>query len=143
MEMGGHHSRSGRCEEKTIIHGWIPTRTGLCSSPSLYRLSKASGLGMAGRHIMFCIIAGKSNKKTPWPESASELYRPSDCSLSAKLVPTFADRGVLCGQRDGSIRPYSRFSKPEPLLFLSSSSSVALTKLSGPRSRPTTSHKIW
>jgi hypothetical protein len=30
---------------------------------------------------------------TPWPESASELYRPSDRRLSAKLVPTFADRG--------------------------------------------------
>jgi hypothetical protein len=31
--------------------------------------------------------------KTPWPESASELYRLSDRHLSAKLVPTFADRG--------------------------------------------------
>jgi hypothetical protein len=31
--------------------------------------------------------------KTPWPESANELYRPSDSSLSAKLVPTFAHRG--------------------------------------------------
>jgi CBS-domain-containing membrane protein len=31
--------------------------------------------------------------KTPWPESASELYRPSDRRFSAKLVPTFADRG--------------------------------------------------
>jgi hypothetical protein len=30
---------------------------------------------------------------TVWPESASELYRPSDCRLSAKLLPTFADRG--------------------------------------------------
>jgi hypothetical protein len=30
---------------------------------------------------------------TPWPESVSELYRPSDRHLSAKLVPTFADRG--------------------------------------------------
>jgi hypothetical protein len=30
--------------------------------------------------------------KTPWPESASELYRPSDRRLSSKLVPTFADR---------------------------------------------------
>jgi hypothetical protein len=29
---------------------------------------------------------------TPWPESASELYRPSDRHLSAKLVPTFSDR---------------------------------------------------
>jgi CBS-domain-containing membrane protein len=31
--------------------------------------------------------------KTSWLESASELYRPSDRSLSEKLVPTFADRG--------------------------------------------------
>jgi hypothetical protein len=28
-------------------------------------------------------------KKTPWPQSASELDRPSDRRLSAKLVPTF------------------------------------------------------
>jgi hypothetical protein len=29
---------------------------------------------------------------TPWPESASEPYRPSDRRLSAKFVSTFADR---------------------------------------------------
>jgi hypothetical protein len=28
-------------------------------------------------------------KQSPWPESASELYRPSESYLSAKLVPTF------------------------------------------------------
>jgi hypothetical protein len=28
-----------------------------------------------------------------WPESESELYRPTDSRLSEKLVPTFADRG--------------------------------------------------
>jgi hypothetical protein len=32
---------------------------------------------------------------TPWRESASEPYRPSDRPLSAKLVPTFADRRYL------------------------------------------------
>jgi hypothetical protein len=32
-------------------------------------------------------------KKTPWSESANDLYRPSDCRLSAKWLPTFADRG--------------------------------------------------
>jgi hypothetical protein len=47
------------------------------------------------------------------------------------------------GQRDGSLRPYSRFSRPEPLLFLPSSSSIVLTRLNEPRSRPTTSQKIW
>jgi hypothetical protein len=31
-------------------------------------------------------------EQTPWPESASELYRPSDHRLSAKLVPVFSDR---------------------------------------------------
>jgi hypothetical protein len=30
--------------------------------------------------------------KNPWPEYASEIYRPSDRRLSAKLVQTFADR---------------------------------------------------
>jgi hypothetical protein len=30
---------------------------------------------------------------TPWRESASELYRPSNRRLSAKLMPIFADRG--------------------------------------------------
>jgi hypothetical protein len=79
---------------------------------------------------------------TPWPELAKELYRPSDRRLSAKLVPTFADGGPL-DQRDGSLLPYSQISRPEPLLFLSSSSSLVLTRLSGPRSRPTTSQKIW
>jgi hypothetical protein len=36
------------------------------------------------------------------------------------------------GQREESLRPYSRLSRPEPILFLSSSSSIVLTRLSGP-----------
>jgi CBS-domain-containing membrane protein len=32
-------------------------------------------------------------KRTPWPESASELNRPSDRRLLVKLVPNFADKG--------------------------------------------------
>jgi hypothetical protein len=36
---------------------------------------------------------------TPWLYSASELYRPSDRSLSAKLVPTIADTKVSRRQR--------------------------------------------
>jgi hypothetical protein len=35
----------------------------------------------------------KQKQQTPWPESVSEIYRPSDRRLSAKLVPTSADRG--------------------------------------------------
>jgi hypothetical protein len=49
------------------------------------------------------------------PQSASELYRPSDSRLSAKLVPTIASRGVSRGQRNGSLRQYPRLSIPELL----------------------------
>jgi hypothetical protein len=38
-------------------------------------------------------LKGLETKKNPWLESASELYRPSDSRLSAKLVSTLADRG--------------------------------------------------
>jgi hypothetical protein len=41
----------------------------------------------------------KQTNQTPWHESESELYRPSDLCLSPKLVPTFADRRVSRSQR--------------------------------------------
>jgi hypothetical protein len=45
------------------------------------------------------------NKQTLWSESTNELYRPSDRRLSAKLMPTFADRGCHVGSMTD---PYSR-----------------------------------
>jgi hypothetical protein len=44
----------------------------------------------------------KRDSRTPWPESANELYRPGDSHLSEKLVPTFAGRGSR-SQRGGSL----------------------------------------
>jgi hypothetical protein len=88
------------------------------------------------------VFQGNYFQKPPWPESATKSYRPSHCRLSAKLVPTFAD--IRCHVVSvTSLRPYSWFSRPDPLLFLPSSSSVALKRLSGPRSRPTTCQEIW
>jgi hypothetical protein len=43
-----------------------------------------------------------AEQQTPWPEFASDLYRPSGRDLSAKLVPTFVDRGASRSQRGGS-----------------------------------------
>jgi hypothetical protein len=63
--------------------------------------------------------------------------------LSAKLVPTFVYRGVSRSQCVRSPMVVISFSRPEPFFFLPSSSSVVLTRLSGPRSRPTTSQRIW
>jgi hypothetical protein len=42
--------------------------------------------------VIIIIIINK--KQNLWTESACKLYRPSDRRLLAKLVPTFADRGV-------------------------------------------------
>jgi hypothetical protein len=44
-------------------------------------------------------------KITPWPESASEIYRPSDGRLLANLVPNFAFRGCYVAR---AADPYSR-----------------------------------
>jgi hypothetical protein len=79
----------------------------------------------------------QTKKQTPWSESACELYQPNDRRLSAKWLPTFADTGChVVSMMD----PYGRFLDflDRSRYFLSSSSSVVLTRLSGPRSRPTT-----
>jgi hypothetical protein len=38
--------------------------------------------------------------------------------LVGEVSANFADRGVSRSQRNGFPRPYSRFSRPDPLLFL-------------------------
>jgi hypothetical protein len=62
--------------------------------------------------------------------------------LVSEVNANFDGQRVSNGQRDEFLRPYSRLSRPKPLLFLPSSSSVVLTRLSGPHSRPTTSQII-
>jgi hypothetical protein len=98
-------------------------------------------------HVYHC------NKRNPWPESESELYRPRDRLLSAKLVTTFADRGCqvvsvtdpycrILGFLDRSshfffqVAPlwYSRGwvgPVPDPLLLRKSSSAGNRTRTSG------------
>jgi hypothetical protein len=59
-------------------------RKGGCSNSGSDQLHNINGLES---------IISVTHSLTPWPESVSELYRPSDRRMSAKLVPTFADRG--------------------------------------------------
>jgi hypothetical protein len=77
--------------------------------------------------------------KTLRPKSASKLYRPSDRRLWVTLVPIFAVRGShVVSMTD----PYGRilyFLDRSRYFLLPSSSSVVLTRLSGPHFRPTTS----
>jgi hypothetical protein len=113
--------------------------------------------GLHGHQLGYTV-----NEQSQWSESASKLYRPSDRRLSAKLVPSTADTKTYwltdwltvsckvtwldltwldrrchvvsvtdpCGRNLGRL-DWSRY------LFLSSSSSIVLTRLSGHRSRPT------
>jgi hypothetical protein len=58
--------------------------------------------------------------------------------MSAKLAPTFADRVCRVVSATISMAVNLGYLDPEPLLFHWISSSVILTRLSGPRSRPNT-----
>jgi hypothetical protein len=65
----------------------------ICASvcPSLSLLSNGILLIILIAHHYLSVYVNK--QQTPWLESASEQYRPSDCraALLAKLVPTSAD----------------------------------------------------
>jgi hypothetical protein len=65
--------------------------------PMVSRLNLPAEMVLAWLWRKFYANNKQTNKHTyiqsPWPESASELYRPSDRRLSAKLVPTYDDRG--------------------------------------------------
>jgi hypothetical protein len=70
----------------------------------------------------------------------------TDCATATcwqNLVPTFADRGVSHGQRGGSPMVINLFSRLEPLVFFQVAPHLSSQGLSGPRSRPTATQKIW
>jgi hypothetical protein len=73
-------------------------------------------------------------------DTALKLTKLRGLRLRERTIPTERPPFVG-GHHDGSLQPHSRFSIPNPLLFLSNSSSIVLKRLSGPRSRPTTSRK--
>jgi hypothetical protein len=133
------------CQICTVL-AWIPSQVGSCGICGGHcgagsgflqgNVYSPAGSVLPPSHLTSCTPTIKKNLhglslRANYTDRATTACRGSDFQL-------FADRGVPCGQRNGSIRPYSRFSRQEPLLFLPSSSSVVLTRLSGPRSRPTT-----
>jgi hypothetical protein len=76
-------------------------------------------------------------KITPWSESASELYRPSYRRLSAKYCQLLRTEDSTWSAWRIPTAVFSVF-YTGAVTFLSSSSSVVLTRLSRPHSRPTT-----
>jgi hypothetical protein len=129
------------CIQVYVYGSWY---TGICRRSTVDIMLCMSAVVLMYRYIyLLLIVPNKKKKRTnPWPESANELYRPSDRRLSAKLVPTFVDRRCHVVSVTDSYGRILDFLDLEPLLFLPSSFLVVLTRLSGPRSRPTTSQKI-
>jgi hypothetical protein len=79
------------------IGGWVSPRASLDDMDKLiscpYRDSNSDPSVVqlvASRYADSATVALFKTLKTPWSESASELYRPSDRGLSCKLVPTLA-----------------------------------------------------
>jgi hypothetical protein len=58
--------------------------------------------------------------------------------LVGEVIANLCGQKVPRGQRDGSPGRISRFSRQEPLLFYQVAPQFVLTKLSAPRSKPTT-----
>jgi hypothetical protein len=102
------------------------------------RLHRSEQSGTLLACLLFCIII----IKTPWPESTRELYRPSDCRLSAKLVRTFVDREChVVSVTD----PYCRilgFLNRRRYFFFQVAPHLYSRGWVDPSSRPTTSQKI-
>jgi hypothetical protein len=102
------------------FRGWVNTRV----------LVQPEGLGKLKKNLL-----------------ASSGIEPATFRLVAYIIQIFTNVFGHAKQfiSTGSprLRTVFSFSKPEPLLFLPSSSSIVLTKLSGPRPRPTTYQKIW
>jgi hypothetical protein len=82
-------------------------------------------------------------EKTPWRESACELYRQSDPRLSAKLVPTFADRECYVVSVTDPQGHILVFLDRRSFVFFQVAPQLYSTRLSGLRYRPTNSQKIW
>jgi hypothetical protein len=75
-----------------------------------------------------CPRTNYTDRATATCRSEYQLLRTEGCRVVSAVDP---------------VRPLSRFSRPEPLRFLSSSSSVVLTRQIGTRSRPITSQRMW
>jgi hypothetical protein len=93
----------------------------LCDLLQRYQyFGRSCWIHLQGRRAL-CQVATASAFKQPSKlrvlQSASELYRPSDRRLLAKIVPTFADRGCHMVSATDPPRSLIRFSWPEPQLY--------------------------
>jgi hypothetical protein len=83
----------------------------------------------------------KTNSVAPSPQANYTDWSTATCRRN--LVPTFVDRGVSGGQHGGSPTVVNLFSRQEPLFFFQAAPHLSSQGLSGLRSRPTATQKMW
>jgi hypothetical protein len=96
-------------EQETCVHVCIMALLWGRSSLKLYTRVK--------KHRFNHVIATKQTKQTAWPESASKLLPTERLPLVGEVSANLFGYRVPRGQRDGSLRSYSRLPRPEQLLF--------------------------
>jgi hypothetical protein len=122
---------------RQILTGWVrPGDGGGVQSPKRSILDEGWDDSWCPELWLVTILRPKKklhclSPRANYTDRATAASRRSNFQL-------FADRGCHVVSVTDPLRPYSRFYRQVPLLFYSSSSSVVLTRLSGPRSRPTT-----
>jgi hypothetical protein len=94
-KVDNHRINTGTCLNSKHWHIGNTNRTEpyLGSSVHIATVGHTKWKAAINNDISSAPVYVQKKKKTPWCESAIELYRPSDRLLSAKLLPTFADRG--------------------------------------------------
>jgi hypothetical protein len=108
----------------------------------IIRSFQTSRRSYSSRPLRSCKQTNKTNSVTFSPQA-----NYTDCATATcwrNLVPTFAERGVSCGQRGGSPTVVN-FSFLDRSRYLSFQVALHLPSqgLSGPRSRFTATQKIW
>jgi hypothetical protein len=90
------HVLHGRWQSEHIFTSCTDMTASVCSCCRYWKIALSAEKIYVCRHNAKdeeSITMMTTVKQTPWPESANELYRPSDRRLSAKLVLTFVDGG--------------------------------------------------
>jgi hypothetical protein len=110
--------------------------------PLLKTLQSASGLSIQNFPVEFVEYITETIQ-IPCPLVATRTTTTKRPPLVGEVSANFCWYRVSCGKRSGHPRQLISFSRLKPLLFLSSSSSIILTRMSGPRSRTIASQKMW
>jgi hypothetical protein len=98
------------CLGSGLATGWSPLQGAL---PTVYRHYETEKTAKVHKG---CRVIDKQTNKLRGFSPQSELYRPSNRRLSAKLVATLADRGCRVVSATNPHGREFRFSRPEPLL---------------------------